>query len=109
VPDCVPHEPPEPQCLDLTLFADKTDANANAEDWAPDGKSLYYRYGDKVYIVEVRTDGSKPVFSAPKELITIPQGIDLISILPDQKRFSRSGRLGSAVHPRRIWSSTGSS
>jgi hypothetical protein len=60
---------------------------ADAEDWAPDGKSLYYRYGDKVYIVEVRTDGSKPKFSAPKELITIPQGIDLISILPDGKRI----------------------
>ena len=65
----------------------KTDANANAEDWAPDGKSLYYRYGDKVYVVEVRTDGSKPEFSAPKELMTIPQGVDLISILPDGKRI----------------------
>ena len=65
----------------------KTDANSNAEDWAPDGKSLYYRYGDKVYVVEVRTDGSKPEFSAPKELMTIPQGVDLISILPDGKRI----------------------
>jgi len=63
------------------------DANSNAEDWAPDGKSLYYRYGDKVYVVEVRTDGSKPEFSAPKELMTIPQGVDLISILPDGKRI----------------------
>jgi Tol biopolymer transport system component len=65
----------------------ETDANENAEDWAPDGKSLYYRNGDKVYIVEVRTDGSKPEFSAPKELMTIPQGVDLISILPDGKRI----------------------
>ena len=63
-----------------------TDANSNAEDWSPDGKSLYYRYGDKVYNVEVRTDGSKPEFSAPKELMTIPQGLELISILADGKR-----------------------
>jgi Tol biopolymer transport system component/predicted Ser/Thr protein kinase len=64
----------------------RTDANSNAEDWGPGGKSLYYRYEDKIYVVEVHTDGSKPEFSTPKELMTIPQGVDFVSTLPDGKR-----------------------
>jgi Tol biopolymer transport system component len=72
----------------------KTDANANAEDWSPDGRSLHYRYGDKVYTVEVRTGGSKPEFSAPKELMSIPQGLDLISILADGKRILATRLVG---------------
>jgi Tol biopolymer transport system component/predicted Ser/Thr protein kinase len=63
-------------------------------DWSPDGKSLYYRQGDKLYTVEVRTGGSKPDFSAPKELTSIPHDIDLISIMPDGKRILATRPVG---------------
>jgi Tol biopolymer transport system component len=55
-------------------------------DWAPDGKSLFYRQGDKIYAVGVRTGGKNPEFSAPKELMSIPHDVDLISIMADGKR-----------------------
>jgi len=58
----------------------------SAEDWSPDSKSLRYRQKDKIYTVEVHTSGSKPEFSAPKEFMSIPSDINLISILPDGKR-----------------------
>jgi Tol biopolymer transport system component/predicted Ser/Thr protein kinase len=63
-------------------------------DWSPDGKSLHYLQGDKVYTVEVRTAGSKPEFSAPKELLRIPQGAELISIMPDGKRILATRPMG---------------
>jgi Tol biopolymer transport system component len=62
------------------------DSTTSVADWSPEGKSLYYRHGDKVYTVEVRTDGSKPEFSAPRELMNLPPDVDLISMLPDGKR-----------------------
>ncbi len=74
-----------------------TDANSNAEDWSPDGKSLHYRHGDKVYTVEVRTGGSKPEFSAPKEQMSIPQGLDVISILGDGKRMLATRPVGQHI------------
>jgi Tol biopolymer transport system component len=55
-------------------------------DWSADGKSLRYRSGDKIYTVEVRIGGGKPEFSTPKELMSIPRAVDLISIMPDGKR-----------------------
>jgi hypothetical protein len=55
-------------------------------DWSPDGKSLHYRQGDKIYEVEASTGGNKPEFSAPKELMSIPHDVDLVSIMPDRKR-----------------------
>jgi len=63
-------------------------------DWSADSKTLYYRAGDKIYAVEVRTEGSKPEFSAPKELTSLPPGIDLISILPDGKRILATRPVG---------------
>jgi len=63
-------------------------------DWSTDGKSLHYRQGDKIYAVEVRTGGSKPEFSAPKELMSIPLDVDLISILPDGKRILATRPVG---------------
>jgi Tol biopolymer transport system component len=63
-------------------------------DWSPDGNSLHYLQGDKLYTVEVRTAGSKPEFSAPKELMSIPQGVDAISILSDGKRILATRPVG---------------
>jgi Tol biopolymer transport system component/predicted Ser/Thr protein kinase len=57
-----------------------------AVDWSPDGKNLRYIQGDKIYTVEVRTGGSKPEFSAPKQLMSIPSDVIVISIMPDGKR-----------------------
>jgi eukaryotic-like serine/threonine-protein kinase len=61
------------------------DNDVSVADWSPDGKSLRYRQGNKIYTVEVRTSGSKPEFSAPKELLSISPDIDLISIMADGK------------------------
>jgi eukaryotic-like serine/threonine-protein kinase len=58
----------------------------SAVDWSPDGKSLRYLQGDKIYTVEVRTGGSKPEFSTPKELMIPPSDVFVISIMPDGKR-----------------------
>lgn len=60
---------------------------ANLIDWAADGKTLYYRQGDKIAAVEVRTTGSTPEFSAPKDLMAIPHDLQLISIMGDGKRI----------------------
>ncbi len=68
--------------------------NTSVVDWSADGKSLHYLQGDKVYTVEVRTAGSKPEFSAPKELMSIPQGLELISIMPDGKRILATRSVG---------------
>ena len=62
------------------------DNRTTASDWSPDGKSLRYIQGDKIYSVEFRGVGGKPEFSAPKELMAVPQDIDILSILPDGKR-----------------------
>jgi Tol biopolymer transport system component len=55
-------------------------------DWSPDSKTLYYRSGEKIYAVEMRTTGDKPEFSAPKELMHIAASVGLISIQADGKR-----------------------
>jgi WD40 repeat protein len=57
-----------------------------AVDWSPDGKRLSYLQADKIYTVEVRTGGSKPEFSAPKERMSIPNGVEVISIIPEGNR-----------------------
>jgi eukaryotic-like serine/threonine-protein kinase len=57
-----------------------------AVNWTPDGKNLRYLQGDKIETVEVRTGGSKPEFSAPKEFMTPPADVFVISITPDGKR-----------------------
>ena len=68
-------------------------------DWSPDGKTLYYLGGEKIYAVEVRTAGSKPEFSAPKELMSLPATVDLISILPDGKRILATRPVGQSTAP----------
>src|SRR5271169_5737853 len=60
-----------------------TTGGISVVDWSPDGKSLDYRQGDKIYTVEVKTKNGKPQFSTPKELMSIPRYVDLISIMPD--------------------------
>jgi len=56
-------------------------------NWSADGKNLRYRQGDKVFNVELRYGGVKPEFSTPKELLTLPPNLTVISILPDEKRI----------------------
>jgi len=63
-----------------------SDNSTSAADWSPDGKSLRYILGDKIYSVEFRVVGNKPEFSAPKELMTVPHDTDILSIMPDGKR-----------------------
>jgi len=72
----------------------ENDNNTSVVDWSPDGKSLHYRYGSKVYTVEVSNDGSKPEFSAPKERMNISQDLDLLSILADGKRILATRPVG---------------
>ncbi len=55
--------------------------------WSRDGKNLRYRQGDKIFNVEVRFDGAKPEFFPPKELLTLPPNLSVVSILPDDKRI----------------------
>jgi Tol biopolymer transport system component len=54
-------------------------------DWSPDGKRLMYQQGNKIYEVEVHGESGKPDFSIPKEMTTLPDGLVVISILPDGK------------------------
>jgi eukaryotic-like serine/threonine-protein kinase len=70
------------------------DNNTSVVDWSPDGKSLHYRQGDKIYTVEVRVDEDKPEFSTPKLLMSIPQDIGLLSILTDGKRILATRSVG---------------
>ena len=57
---------------------------------------LYFRTREEIFLAlltrEIRAwlaslGAAVREFSAPKELMTIPQGVDLISILPDGKRI----------------------
>ena len=68
--------------------------NVSAADWSPDGKQLYYRQGDKIYAVEAGTNSSKPEFSAPKELLSIPQELDTIAFMPEGKRIMATRPVG---------------
>lgn len=65
-----------------------------AMDWSPDGKSLRYLQGDKIFSVDVRMNGDKPEFSAPKPLMTVPQDVNVISIMPDGKRILATRPVG---------------
>lgn len=57
------------------------------ENWSPDGKSIRYQQRDKIFAVDVHANGDKPEFSAPKELLTLPPDLIVISILQDNKRI----------------------
>ena len=61
--------------------------SGNVFDWSGDGKNLRYQGGDKIFNVEVRDNGGKLEFSPPKELVTLPPNLLVISILPDGKRI----------------------
>jgi eukaryotic-like serine/threonine-protein kinase len=56
-------------------------------DWSADGKNLRYRKGEKIFNVEVHSGASKPDFSAPKELLSLPTSIIDMALLPDDKRI----------------------
>ena len=56
-------------------------------DWSPDGKNLRYRKTEKIFNVEVHPGASKPDFSVPKELLSLPTNIIDIDLLPDDKRI----------------------
>lgn len=58
----------------------------NIMDWSPDGKNLRYEQEDKIYNVEVRNNGDKLEFSAPRELMSLPTDAIVLSIMPDGKR-----------------------
>ena len=73
------------------------DNNTSVVDWSPDGRSLHYRQGDKIYTVDARVDGNKPEFSAPKVLMSVPQDIDLLSILTDGKRILATRPIGQRI------------
>jgi hypothetical protein len=44
--------------------------------------------------VEARTEGSKPEFSAPKELSSIPQELNSIALITDGKRILATRPVG---------------
>ena len=63
-------------------------------DWSADGKNLRYQQADKLYNVEVRENGSKMEFSAPKEMLTLTGDPVVLAILPDGKRILAARRVG---------------
>ena len=66
-------------------------------DWSAGGKSLLFQQGDKIYNVEVRINGEKPEFSAPKELVKLPPNLLVISIVPDGKRILAARPTGGSA------------
>ena len=62
-------------------------------DWSPDG-NLRYQFGDKIFEVQVHSSGGKPEFSVPRELVTLPPGLMVISILADGKRILAAEPVG---------------
>ena len=58
-----------------------------AGTWSADGKNFRFGQADKIYDVEIRTNGDKPEFSAPKALLVLPPNATPISIFPDGKRI----------------------
>ncbi len=66
-------------------------------NWSPDGKCFRYPQGDKIYEVEVHANGDKPEFSAPKEFMILPPGVNVLSILPDGKRVLAVRSTGDTV------------
>jgi eukaryotic-like serine/threonine-protein kinase len=56
-------------------------------EWSADGKNLRYRKGEKIFNVEVHSGASKPDFSTPKELLSLPTSIIDIALLPGDKRI----------------------
>jgi len=60
---------------------------ASAGSWSADGRHYFYPNADRVYDVEMHSNGDKPEFSAPKELLSLPPNFIGISLLSDGKRI----------------------
>jgi Tol biopolymer transport system component/predicted Ser/Thr protein kinase len=69
-------------------------SGADLMDWSTDGKSLRYSQAEHVYSVEVRNTEGKLDFSAPKELMKIPAGLGVLSVLPDGKHMLATRAVG---------------
>jgi eukaryotic-like serine/threonine-protein kinase len=75
-------------------------SNAGASggwDWSADGKSIRYHQGEKIYNIDIHYNGDKPEFSAPKELLTLPPNLNLISILHDGNRILAARQTGENI------------
>ncbi len=70
---------------------------AGPGNWSSDGKYFRYAQGDKIYEVEIHANGDKPEFSAPKEFVTLPPNVNVLSILPDGKRILAVRSAGDAT------------
>ncbi len=81
------------------LASEFTDSFVRVEDWSPDAKSLHYRQGDKIFTVEVSNVSGKPEFSPPKEMTTIPDDLQLISIVADGNRILATRPVGQRSDP----------
>ena len=66
-------------------------------DWSADGKNLRFQQRDKIYTVEVRDNGGKPEFSAPKEIMTLTGDPVVMAILPDGKRILMARSIGNGA------------
>jgi Tol biopolymer transport system component len=60
---------------------------SSSGEWSADGKNLRYRKAEKIFNVEVHSGASKPDFSVPRELLSLPTNILDIALLPDDKRI----------------------
>jgi eukaryotic-like serine/threonine-protein kinase len=56
-------------------------------EWSADGNNLRYRKGEKIFNVEVHSGASKPDFSTPRELLSLPTSIIDIALFADDKRI----------------------
>jgi eukaryotic-like serine/threonine-protein kinase len=81
------------------LASDFSDSYVRVVDWSPDGKSMHFRQGDKIYTVELASNAGNPQFSAPKEMTTIPHEVELISIMGDGKRILATRPVGQRSNP----------
>ena len=58
--------------------------------WSPDGKELFYRQGDQMYVVSIQTrptftaSNPRPLFEGPYEVV---EGARNYDVMPDGKRF----------------------
>lgn len=65
--------------------------------WSADGKSIWYPQGNKIYSVEMQLKGDKPEFSAPKEIMSLPPNLLLLSVMPDGKRILAARPTGDDI------------
>ncbi len=75
------------------LISDENEGGAQPV-WAPDGKELFYRSGNRTMVVSIRTQGQTLTAGTPKVLFegsyvshSVPPGFQYYDISPDGKRF----------------------